>query len=146
MMRLDTALLIGTVCLMAACSGEPKLTPEKAVLQSMDELRSAAQTTIKDPARAKEMVGVVDQLERHFDEALKANQTHFVRLRALDTDYDTTEADFRKLFADFNAGAVRRRDRFVELRERLIAATTEAEWNDIAKVRLRVLESLVQPR
>jgi len=41
---------------------------------------------------------------------------------------------------------VRRRDGFVELRNRLIAATTETEWNELAKTRVRVLESMVQPR
>ena len=131
---------------MAACAREPTPTPENAVHRSMDELRAAALTTIKDPARAKEVAGLVDQLERRFAEALKANRTHLDRLWALDADYDATEGDFRQLFADFNAGSVRRRDGFVELRDRLIAATTEAEWNELAKTRVRVLESMVQPR
>ena len=145
-MRLDAALLIGAACLMAACAREPTPAPEDAVRRSMDELRAAALTTINDPARAKDVAGLVDQLERHFDEALKADRTHLERLWALDADYDASEADFRKLFADFNAGSVRRRDQFVELRNTLIAATTEAEWNELAKVRVRVLESMVQPR
>jgi hypothetical protein len=145
-MRLDTTVLIGAACLIAACARGPTPAPEDAVRRSMDELRAAALTTIKDPARAKEVAGLVDQLERHFDEALKADRTHLERLWALDADYDATEADFQKLFSDFNAGAVRRRDRFVELRNRLIAATTEAEWNELAKARVRVLESMVQPR
>jgi len=139
-------LLIGAACLMAACAREPTPTPENAVHRSMEELRAAALTTIKDPARAKEVAGLVDQLERHFAEALKANRTHLERLWALDADYDATEADFLKLFSDFNAGGVRRRDRFVELRDRMIAATTEAEWNELAKARVRVLETAVQPR
>ncbi|HZF18068.1 MAG TPA: hypothetical protein VE008_00020 [Burkholderiales bacterium] len=120
--------------------------PEDAVRQSMDELRAAALTTIKDPARAKEVAGLVDELERNFAEALKLDRNHLDRLWALDADYDATQADFRKLFADFNADAVRRRDGFVELRNRLIAATTETEWNELAKTRVRVLESMVQPR
>jgi hypothetical protein len=145
-MRLDAALLIGAACLMAACAREPTPAPEAAVRRSMDDLRAAALTTIKDPARAKEVAGLVDQLERNFAEALKVNRTHLERLWALDADYDATEADFLKLFGDFNAGSVRRRDRFVELRDRLIAATTEAEWSELAKTRVRVLESLVEPR
>jgi len=145
-MRLDAALLIGAACLMAACAREPAPAPDDAVRRSMDELRAAALTTIKDPARKKEVSGLVDQLERSFAEALKVNRTHLARLWALDADYDATEADFRKLFADFNAGSVRRRDQFVELRDGLIAATTDAEWNELAKTRVRVLESLVQPR
>jgi len=112
-MRLDTTFLIGAACLMAVCAGEPTPVPEDAVRRSMDELRAAALTTIKDPARAKEVAGLVDELERNFDEALKADRTHLERLWALDADYDATQADFRKLFADFNAGAVRRRDGFV---------------------------------
>lgn len=145
-MRLDAALLIGAACLMAACAREPAPAAEDAVRRSMDELRAAALTTIKDPARAKEVAGLVDQLERNFAEAMKVDRTHLDRLWALDADYDATQADFRKLFSDFNAGAVQRRDRFVELRDRMIAATTEAEWNELAKVRVRVLESMVQPR
>lgn len=145
-MRLDIALLIGAACLLAACAREPTPAPEDAVRRSMDELRAAALKIIKDPARAKETAGLVDRLEQHFDEALKANQTHLKRLWTLDADYDATEADFRKLFADFNAGAVRRRDQFVELRDRMIATTTEAEWTELARARVRVLESIVQPR
>ena len=145
-MRLDATILIGAACLITACAREPTPTPEDAVRRSMEELRAATLVTIKDPARAKEKAALVDQLERHFAEALKANQAHSERLWTLDADYDATEAGFRKLFADFNAGSVRRRDQFVELRDRMIAATTEAEWNELAKVRVRVLESMVPPR
>lgn len=146
MTRLNATLLIGTACLMFACASEPKLTPEDAMHRSMDELRAAATTTIKDPARAREMASLVDQLERQFDEALKANRAHLDRLHSLDANYDATEGDFRKLFADFNAGRARRQDRVAELRDSMITATTPAEWSELAKVRVRARESMVKPR
>ena len=100
--------------LVAACATKPEPTPEERGRAAMDILRAAAGTVVRDPARAKEVTAAVDQMQALFDEALEATRAHVVHLRALDADYDTPQA---------------------AARDRMAAATTDAEWESLAKAR-----------
>ena len=140
---LTTAALVS---LLAACARGPAPTPEQVEHKPLEELRVAAAATIKDPARAKDMANLVDRLEREIDESIVANRSHLKGLEALDANYDATEGDFRKLFADFNSNRAGRQGRVLALRDQMIAATTDEEWRELARARVRALESIVKPR
>jgi hypothetical protein len=142
----STAPLLCVTLLLAACARGPEPTPEEAGRAAMDTLRAAAATVVKDPARAKEVTAAVDEMKQVFGEAFKAAQAHAEKLRALDASYDTTPAEVRSALADYNAARAQRQARLAAARDRMAVATTDAEWEQLAKARRAALESLVKPR
>jgi len=132
--------------LLAACASKPEPAPQEQGRAAMDTLRAAVGKVVTDPARAKEVTAAVDDMQAIFGEALRATQAHTARLRALDADYDATQADMREALQDYNVGRAQRQARLLAARDRIAAATTEEEWQQLAKARRAVLESIVRPR
>jgi hypothetical protein len=85
-------------------------------------------------------------MQNVFDEAMQATRAHTERLRNLDANYDTTEADMRKALQSYNAGRAQRQMRLLAARDRIAASTTDGEWEQLAKARRAVIESIVKPR
>jgi hypothetical protein len=137
------ASLLLCATLLAACAGKPQPAPDDALQASMDSLRAAVPAAIKDPARAREPAAIVDQVREQYRQAIAATRSHVTRLRELDADYDATLADFRQVLADYNGGREERRARLLELRDRLIAATTEAEWENLVEAHREALALLL---
>jgi small-conductance mechanosensitive channel len=132
--------------LLAACASSPQPSPEESEGAAMDMLRAAVATVVKDPARASEVTAAVDTMQNVFDEAMQATRAHTERLRNLDANYDTTEADMRKALQSYNAGRAQRQMRLLAARDRIAASTTDGEWEQLAKARRAVIESIVKPR
>ena len=130
-------------CLMMSCASKhPKPTPEQEMQTALTELRGALLADVADPARAQQAAGLVDQLARQDREAREAAAAQLQRVLALDANYDATEEDFRKLFAETDSERMQRQNRIVELWTQMAALTTDAEWNALKKQREAAVKAL----
>lgn len=134
------------VCLLLACaSKQPKSTPAQKVQTTLTELRGALLADIADSARAQEAAGLVDQLAQQDREARETAAVHLERAFSLDANYDSTEDDFRKLFAETNSERLQRQNRMAELWTQMAALTTDTEWDAVKKAREAAAKALTTP-
>src|SRR5262245_62210861 len=96
------AAVFFAVCFLFACASKPLSSPGERTRAALLELRKATRDAIPDDVRAHEVSRLIDALEIEDRNARDAVAGYRERLRALDANYDTTEADFEKLFVEFN--------------------------------------------
>jgi hypothetical protein len=135
-MRILLVLLV-----LTGCSHEPKPSTLMSAKGALDDLRVAVRDEIKDPARATEVVGLVDQMEQLMIEGTEARKAHKVRLRSLIENYDASEEDYRAAFREFNEKKIGRQDRLLVIDQRARSLTTDKEWKAIVKVGVRALKA-----
>jgi len=140
---------IGGLCMVllvlpAGCSHKPKPSTIEVAKRTLDEVRAAVRDEIKDPAKAAEAVGLVDQFEQLVNEGNGARMAHEAVLRSLNANYDATEEDFKTLFREFNAKKNSRQDRIIKILMKARALTTDEEWKALAKVKSHALEGAVR--
>lgn len=128
---------------LTACSHEPKPSRLVTAEAAFDRLRAAVAREVKDPGRAKQASALVDEMEQIVVAARADLKAHDARLRALNDNYDTPEADVQAAFRDFNAGRDRRQDRTLELNRRAKALVTQDEWNALARAQEQALRDAV---
>ena len=133
-------------CLLLACaSKQPKSTSAQTMQTELTELRAALLADIADSARAQQAAGLVDQLAQQDREARETAAAQLQRALVLDANYDATEDDFRKLFAEAYGERVQRQNRIVELWTQMAALTTDAEWDALKKSREAAAKALTTP-
>lgn len=133
-------------CLLLACaSKQPKSTPAQTVQTTLTELRSALLADIADSARAQEAAGLMNQLAQQDREARETAAVRLQRVLVLDANYDSTEDDFKKLFAETNSERLQRQNRMLELWTQMAALTTDTEWDALKKAREAAAKALTTP-
>ncbi len=135
--------VVPILLILAGCSHEPKPSKVDVAKGILDDIRAGVREEIKDPGRASEAVGLVDQMEQMIMEASEARKAHEARIVSLNANYDATEEDFKAVFREFNAKKNSRQDRLVGVIQQAKALTTAAEWKAIAKVKAHALEAAV---
>jgi hypothetical protein len=128
-------LVVTLVLVLAACSHKPKPSSLVPAEGALDDLRAAVVREVKDPERAKQAVGLVDELEQVTISAHGDFKAHADALRSLNANYDATEAEFGTLFREFNARRDARQARSLELNRRAKALLSADEWNALSRVR-----------
>ena len=128
---------------LIGCSHKPKPSALETAKGVFAELRKGVREEIKDPARATEAEGLVDQFEQLVIEGNAARAAHESALRSLTANYDATEADFKALFREFNEKKAGRQEQIIAILQRARAITTADEWDALAKVRSHALEKSV---
>jgi hypothetical protein len=136
--------ILAVLLVLTGCSHEPKSSSLVSVKGAFDDLRDAVREEIKEPARADEVAGVVDQMEQLMIEATETRKAHDVRLQALIRNYDASEEDFKAAFREFNEKKSNRQDRILLLGQRARSLTTAREWKALIKVAVRALKESVQ--
>ncbi len=132
------------VIFLAGCSHKPKPSALDSAKGSFDDLRAAVLREIKDPDRAAQCTGLVDQLEKIMIEANADRKTHDARLRSLNANYEATEEDFRVAFRDFNAKRRARQDRILEINQRAKIRTTDDEWKALIKAQDEMIQKALE--
>ncbi len=134
------------ICLIIACASQPAPTPEAAAHSALSQLRGALLVDIVDKGRAQEAAALVDQIQEQDSEARDTVAHYRQRLRTLDANYDATEDDFSKLFADFNQGRLMHQHQVVDLWTRMAGLTTDAEWKALGNARVAAAKALTAAR
>jgi hypothetical protein len=130
-------LALAFVLVLSACSHKPKPSSLVPAEGALDDLRAAVVREIKDPERAKQAVGLVDELEQLTIVAHADFKAHASALRTLNANYDATEAEFGRLFRDFIVKRDARQAHSLDLNRRAKALLSGAEWNALSRVRDR---------
>ena len=128
-------LTLAFVLVLAACSHKPKPSSLVPAEGALDDLRSAVAREIRDPDRAKRAAALVDEIEQLTSAAHADFKVHAAALRTLNANYDATQAEFSKLFRDFNAMRDARQTRALDINRRAKALVSAEEWNALSRVR-----------
>jgi hypothetical protein len=140
-----TGFFAAAACLILACASQPRPTAAETAQATLSDLRGAVLVDIKDHARAQEVSALVDRLAEEDRNARDAVAAYRGRLLALNANYDATEDEFNKLFADFNNDRLTCQHRIAGLWTRMASLTTDAEWDALGKARIAAVKALVTP-
>ena len=94
---LAAALL--TLGLLAGCKS---LTPVEATKLAGDETRTLIREQVADEAKARQMIVLVDQLEKNLLAYVEVQAAHNKALRAKNADYDASREELQGLYDAFN--------------------------------------------
>lgn len=118
-----------------ACAHEQEVDHAQATQAALADFRGAVLGQVQEPARAREISSIIDQLQRQDREARENVTTYRRRLEILNANYDATGEDFNKLFAEFNDQRLAHQHRVVDLWTRMARLMTDSEWNALARAR-----------
>lgn len=141
-----TVLASALVCALlstTACS-DHRTSAEQAAAQQA-EIRGQIVKSVTDPARADQVLGLLKQWETQVAELQKTDAGFTRRLDALNADYAAAKDAFTTLYAERQASDTAFIRQTVELRAELVAATSPAEWEQLAKIRTELRSSAVTP-
>ena len=125
----------------AGCSSKHELTPEQQAPADVTAYEAQIHKIVPDPARADQLVALTNEFQRLATESIASVKGYRAKVTALNSDYDATRQDYEALFSQQDA----RREAFIKkassLRERMAALTTDSEWEELKKARLRLLDA-----
>jgi hypothetical protein len=128
--------LTGVLLLLSGCSLFKKEKPKPFVPGQawVADMRSHINDSISDNDRKSQLLNVVDQFELELIKLDVAVQKYYQKLIAVDTNYESTADDFRKVFNDFNQEKQAFRTRFMDQRDQMVKLTTPEEWDKLADI------------
>jgi len=122
-----------TVFVLGGCSSAPEDEPIEIQSQSFNALRDTATAVISDPERANEAVGLITQFEDIIIKTQIDRAEHRARIKALNADYDATEAEFTTLLASISEEQDATREIAVDIRRKLALTIPASEWTNLVK-------------
>ena len=127
-----------------ACSSKQALTPEQQSQADLSEYEAQVRRIILDPARADQLVALSNQFQELAQASIESVNDYRAKVTALNTNYEATRADYETLFSEQDSA----REAFFEkagaLRERMVVFTSDAEWEELKAVHLKLLEADLQ--
>jgi len=136
-------MLIGLAFFIAGCGGKDALAPVDVEAQAWEDLRSEVRETIADPTREAEVIGLVDSLAENVKDFREVISKRHQRVRKMNSDYDTTRAEFEVFLEHINAEIQASQQRVSRTHQAFLAATTPEEWSQISKVRTKAMVATI---
>ena len=128
----------------AGCSSKQALTPQQQAQADLADYEAQIRRIIPDPARADQLVALTNQFQELAQASIESVNDYRAKVTALNTNYEATRADYETLFSEQDAA----REAFFEkagaLRERMVVFTSDAEWEQLKAVHLKLLEADLQ--
>ena len=126
---------------VAGCSSKHELTPEQQAQADVTAYEAQIRKISPDAARADQLVALISQFRQLVSEGITSIKSYRAKVAALNSDYDAIRQDYEALFSQQDAS----REAFIKkagvLRERMTALTTDSEWEELKKARLRLLDA-----
>jgi hypothetical protein len=128
------------------CSSKPKptLTPEQQAQADEAEVEAQIRMVIPDSTRADKLVSLTSEIQRLVQEGIADARNYRAKVAVLNSNYESPRVDYETAYNQQEAA----RDAFVTkalaLRARAASLTTDAEWEQLKKVRLRMLDTILQ--
>ena len=129
----NAVLAIAVISVFAACGGKGPVAPEDVQAEAFADLRATVEGVIGDPGRKTEVLALLDQFEADVATLRESMVERRAELRRLNADYDTTREELSTYAATMESRIQDNRRQLLEARGRLVAATTEDEWDAITK-------------
>jgi hypothetical protein len=126
--------LAAAMTMLGGC--RPKESPDLAA--DMRKARAEAASVVTDPARAARVEAAYDTLASALSRSLDERRALFAAWQSGFRDYDTPRPALEEGLARQHAAAASIRAQALRTREDVRAATTEAEWKQLAATRKRV--------
>ena len=124
---------------LAACAGKDK--QEKTPDQMTEQLRQETLKYVTDSDRANKAAELTEQLRQIFVEAHEQSKTDIETYRAINANFDATEADFKAFFESINNKARNRHGRVLAIHSKLKTLLTEEEWKKLNDARKDALKT-----
>jgi hypothetical protein len=129
--------------LSAGCASTPAPSPLASAEQAVAQWRDTVHAVIGDRDRAGKVIGQLDQLELLVQHADRERKAHDTALRALNANYDATEAEFEAVFAAFNARRSVRHQEALAINREIRSLTSADEWKALSRVKADVLDAAI---
>jgi hypothetical protein len=129
---------------VAGCSSKPPASGQQQAQVDAQAYEAQIRKVVADPARAEQLIALTNQFQREMHESAVTVRNYHAKVAALDANYDATRQDYEVLFGQQEAHRetwIRRAGLF---REQMAALTTDAEWEELKKARLRTLDADLQ--
>ena len=98
-LSLKSAMVFAAIaCAFAGCASKDDVSPADVEKQAFEDLRSEIRAVIDDPAREGEAIALVNELSEDLNVLREKIAQRRQRVRELNTNYDTTRADFEAFF------------------------------------------------
>ena len=136
--------LILTLVTVGGCSSKHALTPEQQTQADLAAYEQEIRKVVPYPARADQLVALTNEFQKLAQERIASIKNYRAKAAALNSNYDATREDYEALFSQEAAA----REAFVTkaeaLRERMVAFTSDSEWEALKNARLPALEADLQ--
>ncbi|RLA28011.1 MAG: hypothetical protein DRR11_17340 [Gammaproteobacteria bacterium] len=137
-------LLIAIALAFAGCGGKDAVTPVDTEKQAWEDLRGEVREVISDPEREAEVIKLVDVLADDLDALREALTKRHERVRELNTNYDTSRAEFETFLKQVNLEIQAGQQRVSKTHQAFLAATTPEEWSQLNKVRSKAMTAAIK--
>jgi len=128
----------------AGCSSKQELTPQQRMQAELAEYEMQIRRIIPDPARADQLVALTNQFQELAQASIGNLNEYRAKLSALNSNYEATRADYEALFKEQDATREGFFKKAGALRERMVVFTSDAEWEQLRALRLKLLEADLQ--
>ncbi len=131
-------VLAAALITLGLLSGCKTLTPVEATKSAGDETRTFISEHVADEAKAKQMIALVDQLEKDLMAYVEIQTAHNEALRKKNADYDASREDMQDLYNAYNRDtrAIGMKIAQTDLDMKKLA--TPEEWAVISKPKHRI--------
>ena len=143
--RLASALCVAlTLVVVGACSHKPTPTLEQQAHADLVAYEAQIRKVVPDQARADQLVALTNEFEQLVRDTAANADGYRAKAAALNSNYEATRADFEALLSQQEAIGKNFRQKAGALRERMVALTTDSEWEQLGKTRLPALEAYLK--
>ena len=145
-LRYLSAILSLAVTLATAggCSSKPALSPEQQAQADLTAYEAELRTVITDPVRADKLMALTNEFQKLLQDTVTHVSSYRAKAAALNSNYEATRVEYESLFSQQDAAREIFVQKAVALREQMAALTTDAEWAQLKRARLRTLDADLQ--
>ena len=143
MNRLLIITSLAAVISLVACSSAP-VNREDQQATAFADLRTAVTETVSDDDRQRDVLAIIDSLEKDIDELRALLVLRRTQLRELNADYYATREQFLEFASHMESHIQSGRRRALEQHLRLAVVMTEVEWDSLSKTQTTAMRSIAQ--
>ena len=136
--------MLAVAIFLAACSGSEPVSREDQQAAAFTDLRSVVAETVSDDGRQREVLAIIDTLEKDISELRALLIRRRAELRELNANYDATRKELLDFASQMDSQIQNGRRRALEQHVKLAAAMTEDEWDSLSKAQTRAMRSIAQ--
>jgi hypothetical protein len=126
------------------CSSKPALSPEQQAQADLTAYEAELRKTVSDPVRADKLMALTHEFQKLLQDTVTHVSGYRAKAAALNSNYEATRADYEKLFSEQDAARETFMRKAISLRQQMAALTTDEEWAQLKKARLRALDADLQ--
>lgn len=116
-------------------------TPREAATNAFADLRREINAQVVEESQRGQLLSLTDELEGLLEESVASRRETGSRIKSLNANYDSTEAEFTAALVASRQSTSARQAKLLELQSQARALSTDAEWTSLAAFRAIALEA-----